>query len=297
VFFVSPDATAPPRRAIITGASGGIGLEIARGIAAAGFEVLLPVRNQERGKAAAFSITQTSPEAQLTLADLDLADPDSVNALVKQLLKEARPIELLILNAGIVGIGESASDKLRELTFQTNFLSHVALTMGLLPLLRAGKARVVVQCSLVAARARLDSVSKPMSAFAAYRQSKLALALFGYELDRLSRQGNWGISVQFCHPGIVPGSQIAPEVRKKAPEALVRFAVKRMGNSPVAAAQTALDAAASPATTPRMYAPSRWFGIAGRSRERDVFKSVSDEPTAAELWQRFVAPILNDANR
>ncbi len=289
---MKPEPATPPARAVVTGASSGIGREIARGLAATGVELVLPVRSRERGEAAVRTIHESVPHAVLALADLDLARPESVSALATTLLAEAKPIELLVLNAGMVALGERESRDAREPTFQINCFGHIALTMGLLPLLRAGSARVVVQCSLAAAHARLDSGSRPLGAFAAYRQSKLALALFGRELDRRSRAAGWGITVQFCHPGIVPGSEIAPAVRRRVPERPARFVIAHVGHSPADAAQTALAAAASTADSPRLYAPSGWWGMTGSSRERSLFRSFADEAAASELWEKIAAPHL-----
>src|SRR5690606_37312225 len=92
-----------------------------------------------------------------------------------------------------------------ELTFQTNYLAHVALTLALLPLLRAGNARIAVQCSLAAADARVpwgelnarargeSSGARAYHPFRAYRTSKVALGLFGVELARRSAAAGWGL--------------------------------------------------------------------------------------------------------
>lgn len=283
------------RRALVTGASGGIGLEIGRGLAMAGWEVLLAVRNRERGEAAATSIVQSAPDARVALLDIDLASLASVDRLVSKLLEAGGPIELLVLNAGIVNLGEReprCTDDGFELTFQSNYLGHAALTLGLLPLLRAGKARVVVQSSLAAARGRFRVEDQPAERrfhpFQAYRRSKIALGMFGLELARRSAAEEWGISVQFCHPGIAPGSGIAPSLRKRLPRWLERRA-GRLGNPPTVAAQTALAAADSEASVPRLFAPSGWFGLAGRPRERDPFSTFGDERQGRELWLQTTA--------
>lgn len=290
---VKPAPTSPSGLAIVTGASSGIGLEVARGLAIGGARLLLPVRDHERGESAISSIRESAPDADLALADLDLASADSVSALVAQLRERAEPIGLLILNAGVVMLGERIPQITAdgfELTFQSNYLGHVELTLGILPLLRAGAARVVVQCSLAAARARLDGdklrSADSFRAFRAYQQSKIALGMFGLELDRRSRASEWGITVQLCHPGITPGSKIAPAVRGMFPDAVVRLAAAHVGNTPERAAQTALRAAFSDAASPRLYAPAGHFGIAGMPAEQDPFASLTDEAKASELWQQ-----------
>ena len=74
-----PDQTG--RRALVTGGSDGIGLRIARRLAAAGAEVLLPVRNPAKGAAAAERIRREVPGARILLRELVLSSLDSVAAL------------------------------------------------------------------------------------------------------------------------------------------------------------------------------------------------------------------------
>lgn len=289
--------TAAPRcRALVTGASSGIGREIARGLVAEGAEVLMPVRNRERAERAIRSIRDSVPDAALTPFDLDLADLGSVERLVITLRRRTAPIDLLVLNAGVVLLGEGVRRETVdgfELTFQSNFLGHAALTLGLLPLLRESGTRVVVQCSLAAARSRLDeplfSPHRRFRAFRAYRQSKLALGLFGMALHRRSGEQGWGITVQLCHPGIVPGSEVAPAIRRMAPRAVERLVVARLGHSPADAARTALAAAASGAGEPRLHAPSGRWGFSGAAIEREPFASVADEREARRVWAETLA--------
>jgi NAD(P)-dependent dehydrogenase (short-subunit alcohol dehydrogenase family) len=99
------DITVPDlsgRRAVVTGASDGIGLGLATRLAAAGAEVLLPVRNPHKGQAAITTIRQTTPHANVSLRELDLSSLASVAALGKTLREEGRPIHILINNAGVM---------------------------------------------------------------------------------------------------------------------------------------------------------------------------------------------------
>ena len=204
-----PDLTG--RRALVTGASDGIGLGIATRLAAAGAELLLPVRNQEKGKAAVAAIRAVTPGAAVSLPSLDLSSLDSITALGAELTAAGDPIHLLVNNAGVMTPPDRqvTADGF-ELQFGTNHLGHVALVAHLLPLLRAGQARVTSQVSIAANAGSINwddlNWESSYNGMNAYSQSKIAFGLFGLELDRRSRANGWGISSNLSHPGIAPTS-------------------------------------------------------------------------------------------
>jgi len=150
----TPQLTLPDlsgRRALVTGASDGIGFGIARRLAAAGAEVILPVRNRAKGESALARIRAQYPTAHVSLRDLDLSSLESVAALGNRLRDEGDPLHFLINNAGLMTPPErqTTTDGI-ELQFGTNHLGHFALVAHLLPLLRAGNARVTSQISVAA---------------------------------------------------------------------------------------------------------------------------------------------------
>jgi NAD(P)-dependent dehydrogenase (short-subunit alcohol dehydrogenase family) len=111
------------KRAIVTGASDGIGLGIAARLAGAGAEVLLPVRNRRKGEAAIAAIHRTNPSANVSLRELDLASLGSVAALGAALREESVPVHLLINNAGVMTPpGRQVTADGFELQFGTNHL-------------------------------------------------------------------------------------------------------------------------------------------------------------------------------
>ncbi|MEV1294525.1 SDR family oxidoreductase [Pseudonocardia sp. NPDC049635] len=246
------------RRAVVTGASDGVGVGIAARLAAAGAEVVLPVRSPGKGAAALATIRSAHPGAEVSLRELDLSSLRSVAALGERLTAERAPIHLLVNNAGVMTPPDrrTTADGF-ELQFGTNHLGHVALVAHLLPLLRAGNARVTSQISVAAARGRIDwddlNRERAYSGMDAYRQSKIALGLFGLELDRRSRAGGWGITSNLSHPGVAPTSLLAarPEVGRDR-ETLGRRvigALSRRGvlfGTPTTAALPALYATTSP---------------------------------------------------
>src|SRR5215207_7481760 len=88
------------KRAVVTGASSGLGLGLAARLAAAGAEVVLPVRDRAKGEAALNRVLAEAPDADVSLRELDLASLKSVKAFADTLNAESRPIHLLINNAG-----------------------------------------------------------------------------------------------------------------------------------------------------------------------------------------------------
>lgn len=204
--------------AVVTGASDGIGRVIATRLAAAGAEVVIPVRNAEKGERAAASIRSDVPGASVSTRSLDLSSLDSVAALVETLTSEGRPINILINNAGVMTPPDRQSTRDGfELQWGTNHLGHVALTLGLLPLLRAGGARVTHQTS-VAARSSNGAINwddlnwdRSYDGMKAYAQSKIAVGLFARELDARSRREGWGVSSNLSHPGVSPTNLLAAQ--------------------------------------------------------------------------------------
>ena len=132
---VVPDLTG--KRAVVTGASDGIGLGLAERLARAGAELVLPVRNPAKGEVAVGRLRAAVPDAVVATRPLDLASLESVADLADDLLAEGRPIDLLVANAGVMTppARNTTADGF-ELQLGTNHLGHMALVGRLLPLLR-----------------------------------------------------------------------------------------------------------------------------------------------------------------
>jgi NAD(P)-dependent dehydrogenase (short-subunit alcohol dehydrogenase family) len=195
--------------AVVTGSNSGLGFGLTRRLSAAGADVVMAIRNRAKGEAAIDEIRAAVPEAKLTIKPLDLSSLASVAALGEQLNADARPIDILINNAGVMTPPErdTTADGF-ELQFGSNHLGHFALTAHLLPLLRAaGSARVVSLSSLAARQSgkiHFDDLQfeKSYAPMQAYGQSKLAVLMFAREFDRRSREAGWGIVSNAAHPGL-----------------------------------------------------------------------------------------------
>jgi NAD(P)-dependent dehydrogenase (short-subunit alcohol dehydrogenase family) len=193
---------------VITGATGGLGYETSLALAQAGAEVVLAGRNEDKGRDAIQRIRQQAPSANVLFEKIDLGSLASVANFSSRLLTRDRPIDLLVNNAGVMTPPErkTTADGF-ELQLGTNHLSHFALTVRLLPLLRRGRQpRVVTVSSLthrIGGEIHFDDLqwSRVYKPTAAYAQSKLANLLFAFELQRRSDANGWGLMSNAAHPG------------------------------------------------------------------------------------------------
>lgn len=284
-------------RAVLTGGSDGIGLHIATHLAASGAELILPVRNPAKGDAARRTILRSAPAATVHLAALDLSSLESVAALGAQLRADGDPIHLLINNAGVMTPPErqETADGF-ELQFGTNHLGHVALVSHLLPLLRAGRARVTSQVSIAANRGAINwddlQWRRSYDGMAAYSQSKIAFGLFGLELQRRSAAGGWGITSTLSHPGIAPTSLLSarPELGRDTASrgrgligVLSRIGIA--GTAESAALPALLAATDTDARGGEFYGPRGPGHVGGRPARQTLFSRLRSESDAARMWE------------
>lgn len=286
------------KRVVLTGGSAGIGLGIASRLAAAGADLVLPVRNVGKGEAVVAEIRARSPHARVSLESLDLSSLDSVAVLGTKLVDEGRPIDVLINNAGVMTPPErqTTADGF-ELQMGSNHLGHFALVAHLMPLLRAGRARVTSQVSIAAARHEIhwDDLNweRSYNGGRAYSQSKIAFGLFGLELDRRSKAHGWGITSNLSHPGVAPTSLLAarPEIGRAEDTMAVRV-IRAMSTRGivVGTAETAglpaLFAATSPdAVGGRLYGPAGFQHLGGAPAEQALYRPLRSEDEARRAWE------------
>ena len=121
-----PDQTG--RVAIVTGSNTGLGLETALALAGAGADVVMAVRNLDKGEAAREQILETHPDASVHLQALDLGSLDSVRAAADSILADHDRIDLLINNAGVMYTEWQTTADGFEFQMGVNHLGHFALT-------------------------------------------------------------------------------------------------------------------------------------------------------------------------
>jgi NAD(P)-dependent dehydrogenase (short-subunit alcohol dehydrogenase family) len=196
----------PERIAVVTGASAGIGLQTALGLARAGMRVILVGRDRERTERARRFVADRVADAQLETVLADFASLAAVRGLAEEILQRHDRLDVLVNNAGLTTRRFTLSADGYELVLAVNHLAPFLLTNLLLERLKASApARVVT----VASRAHHSGhigpadLTKPdnWSAIAAYSRSKLANILF---TRALARRLDAAIVTAAClHPGVI----------------------------------------------------------------------------------------------
>ena len=280
------------RRVIVTGANTGLGYQTALALAGAGAEVVMAVRDLDRGQAAAQRIREQIEQAKLRVIHLDLASLASVYDFAAGQAATG-PLDLLVNNAGLMLVPR------RELTHDgfesqmgVNHLGHFALTAGLLPaLLQAETARVVSVTSLASRRARaLDhrlGLSGGYSPMGAYSQSKLAVELFAEELDRRLRATRATATSVLAHPGWSATAEEKAGDKPGLSVKLARRATAILGSSPRAGARPEVFAATSPDVAGGELIGPRFF-IRGPARQVSLSAAAKDPVAASWLWAESV---------
>ena len=195
------------RRALVTGANSGIGLETVVLLARAGAAVHLACRSPERGAAAMAGCAGRVPGSDLSLLRLDLADLGQVREAAAEFVALALPLDILVNNAGVMAVPEGTTVDGFETHLGVNHLGHFALTGSLLPALLARPgSRVVTVSSLFARIGRPRAANlrgeRRYSRWLAYASAKLANLHFATELDRRAEGAGTTLVSVGAHPGL-----------------------------------------------------------------------------------------------
>lgn len=189
--------------ALVTGGNKGIGLAITRHLAEQGYAVYLGSRDERRGAEAKAEIDR--PGLDIRPIQLDVTDGVSIAAAAARLENEVGALDVLINNAGVAGPetppSQCDAQAMRD-TFETNLFGAVSVTRLLLPLLRAGQKRTIVNVSSELASLALHGY--PDFSFAsvnqlAYCSSKTALNAFTVLLAKELRSE--GFKINSVNPG------------------------------------------------------------------------------------------------
>ena len=228
--------------AVVTGATGGIGRWIARGLARAGHHTILIGRDRTRGEATQAWIAEQVPHANTELMIADLSLLAATGALGEAIAAQHEKIAVLVNNAGIFDATRIVTDEGHERVLATNLLSPFVLTRALLPALTAGaRSRIVTVGSSTSDRARIDPdrlvLGPRWTMVQAYGQSKLAAMMMTFAFAK--RLAGTGVTANVVHPGLVAsglvrtGGAIGFVWRCMAPFALLE---EQGADTPLAAA-------------------------------------------------------------
>ena len=274
---------------IVTGANVGVGFEVSRVLAARGARVLLGCRDQAKATEAIGRIRRITPKADVSWLPLDLGDIESIRAAAIAVAAEPR-IDALINNAGIMNPPLMRTRQGFESQFGVNHLGVFALTSLLLPkLAETPGSRVVVTSSIAHLKGHIDwddlNADKSYVKTERYGGSKLANALFFYELDRRLRAAKSPVTAIGVHPGVAATSL----GRHMGLIQIVGPIVGLLLNSADKGAWPALLAATGKVKPGGYYGPTGFGGIRGVAGEAKRAPHAEDPALAKRLWDVSIA--------
>jgi NAD(P)-dependent dehydrogenase (short-subunit alcohol dehydrogenase family) len=276
--------------AVVTG-PGGLGYETALELSRAGASVVLAGRNAKTGQASVDRIKSVVPKAEIRFGQVDLASLASIKAFADKVLAEGVGVDILVNNAGVMmpPARQLTADGF-ELQFGTNYLSHFALTAHLLPLLQKGRARVVSVSSIAAKPGKIlfDDLGfvHGYSPTTAYAQSKLAMILFAYELQRRSEAAGWGVTSIAAHPGVSRTDLIDKGPGPSSFYGVVSALLPFVRQPAARGALPQLHAATAPgAKGGGYYGPNGFQEVRGHPVEVDGPPQSRDKAVAKRLWE------------
>ncbi|NOX30361.1 MAG: SDR family NAD(P)-dependent oxidoreductase [Actinobacteria bacterium] len=277
--------------AVVTGANGGLGLEIAKGLAGAGAHVVMAARNQNKARSAHDEILKAHPDAQLEIVELDLGSLDSVERAATSIASNHAAVDILINNAGVMALPEGKTADGFEMQFGVNHLGHWALTSRLLPnLLEAPAARVVAQSSMARLAAKKINIDNPhlideYAPWKAYNQSKLANYVFALGLQQRFEAAGVEAMSFVVHPGFTNSDLQSTTQDHGGAGFLGWFSQKsaKTAMAPAKGALPALRAATDPnASGGTLYGPR--FTSFGAAVRRRTLRPGADK-AATQLWE------------
>jgi len=265
------------RTAVVTGASSGIGLHTALGLARTGMRVVMAGRDYARTEAARRFVTERSGSDSVIVAVADFSNLAEVRRLADEILAADNRLDVLVNNAGLMSPKFRFSFDGFELTFAVNHLAPFLLTTLLIERIKASSpARIVTVASEAhrGHRLNLTQLAQPhdWGTLRAYGRSKLCNILFTRELA--ARLDGSGVIATCLHPGVVA---TAIGQRGGLTELVWRM-MKPFMTSPEKGAETSLFLATVPDPT-----PFNGGYVIGKSLARPDFAAL-DSSLGRHLW-------------
>jgi dehydrogenase/reductase SDR family member 12 len=190
---------------LVTGATSGLGLAAAEGIARLGATLWLVVRSEARGEQARAVILERSGNQEVHVGLCDLSDLDSVRQFAERFAAQAERLDVLVNNAGVLPARRTMSPNGIEMTFATNVLGPFLLTNLLLQMLKRSAAARIINVSsggMYTQRLRVDDLQSEVGEFdgpTAYARTKRAQVILT-EMGARRLEGR-GVVVHAMHPG------------------------------------------------------------------------------------------------
>jgi NAD(P)-dependent dehydrogenase (short-subunit alcohol dehydrogenase family) len=287
------------KRVIITGANSGLGKESAFALAKLGAEIVLAVRDTNKGQSVNNHILNQPPSAVIEVAALDLMDLDSVQKFAAS--QSTKPIDVLLNNAGIMAVPFEKTKDGFESQMGTNHLGHFLLTELLFDAISEGSNPRIVNVSSSAHRLgklktgdinELNVSKENYSPWTVYGNSKLANLLFTNELVRRLKLVNSNITVAVAHPGYANTNlQLVAATKRSGIRKSVELAVTKLmniilgqsaanGALPQIAACTWVDIQSGDYLGPRGLFESR-----GKPKKVKMNKAAQDIELAKRVWR------------
>lgn len=279
---------------VVTGGSAGLGVETARVLAACGAQIVSVVRDEAKGSAAAETIRQSVPSADIEIAVVDLFDLASVRRGAEDIAKRFPRIDRLINNAGVMACPLGRTAQGLDTQLGTNHLGHFVLTARLIPALLAGAPARIVNLSSAGHRMSPFRFDDPFfekddyNKWVAYGQAKTANVLFSVALDK--RFKGRGIRSYAVHPGGIQ-TELGRHMDENDLKDLMDL---RKGRSPMVFKQVPQGAATTvwAATAPELDGHGGLYcedcGVAETiedpSMDQGIMSWALDEEAAERLW-------------
>jgi NAD(P)-dependent dehydrogenase (short-subunit alcohol dehydrogenase family) len=263
------------KRVVITGATSGIGKEVAIGLASLGAHLVLAGRDRSRGDEVAAAINAKTGAERAAVMEVDTSDQRSIRAFAGAYRDTYGSLGVLVNNAGVLLPTRKTSVDGIELTLATNVLGYYLVTTELLDGLRAGApSRVVNVASTFAGDLDLDDLQferRPYDGMAAYAQSKACDRMLTWAFAR--RLQGTAVTVNAMAPGLVLGTSLYRHLTPEAKRGLEHYGSRSLAEG----AETAVWLASSPELN----------GVTGRFFEQgtEIPCQFRDEEAEERLWQ------------
>lgn len=265
--------------AIITGADGGIGTEITRAVAQAGYHVIMLCYTLFKGEERKNQLILETGNEKIEVRQIDLSSMASVNNVADDLLGRGKRIDLLMNNAGTMSTGLIQTEDGLERTVAVNYVAPYLLTLKLLPLMGKGTRIVnMISCTYSIGGITPEFLTRGKKGsfwrIPVYSNTKLALWLFTRELSERLKED--GITVNAADPGIVSTNIIRMDMWF---DSLTDLFFRPCIRTPREGASTAVS----------LLLDEKWEGVTGQMFASCKLKKVKDKfmnhPRQKQLWE------------